>query len=109
MLIYRSGIQTASRLHRESVRYVKASSQASVAKKLADTLSEEEKDILRRGRNANPGTVPKHALISDYRLATGFEALVGYLYLQGNMTRLSELMDMAARIIQEAQAQDGHT
>ena len=106
MLLCRNDIGTASRLHRESVRYVRASAQAEVARRLTDTLTEEEKDILRRGRNTNPATVPKHAEMADYRLATGFEALIGYLYLKGSMARLSELTDRAAEIIQEAKTQD---
>ena len=57
-------------------------------------LTEEELHVFKRGRNANSPTVAKHATVSDYRKATGFEALMGYLYLTGNMKRLTELIKL---------------
>lgn len=82
-------------LHRECVKYVKAKPQANVLKKIYNTLTEEEKDIVRRGRNAKSATVPKNADIQDYRLATAFEALIGYLYLTNNAKRLSEILELS--------------
>ena len=67
-------------LHRSAVRYVKAQAQANVVKTLFEELSETEQSVVKRGRNAHPHTVPKNASISDYRYATGFEALLGYFY-----------------------------
>ena len=58
-------------------------------------LTEEEKAVFRRGRNSHIGTVPKSASIMDYRIATGLEALIGYLYLSGEDARLRELMALA--------------
>lgn len=107
MLIFKSSCKTVNNLHRESVKHVKASAQAAIAKAIINKLDENEKDILRRGRNAHPGTVPKNALVTDYRMATGFEAVIGYLYLSGNMERLEELLDISAGIIGERE--DGNS
>ena len=82
----------ANTLNAKSVKYVKASAQAAIAKIISDSLTEEESNILRRGRNAKSPTMAKNATMADYRLATGLEALVGYLYLKGENKRLIELM-----------------
>lgn len=82
----------ANTLNAKSVRYVKASAQAAIAKIISDSLTEEEANILRRGRNAKSPTMAKNATMADYRLATGLEALIGYLYLKGDTKRLIELM-----------------
>jgi len=84
---------TVQTLHREAVGYVKASAQAAALSMIQDKLTEEEADILRRGRNAQ-GNAPKNVDVQTYRLATGFEALIGYLYLTGREERLSELTGM---------------
>jgi ribonuclease-3 family protein len=55
-------------------------------------LTEEEKNIVRRGRNAKPGTIPKNADVAEYRRATGFESLLGYLFLTGQAERLCQIM-----------------
>ncbi|MBE7065037.1 MAG: Mini-ribonuclease 3 [Ruminococcaceae bacterium] len=86
-------------LHRCAVTYVKAQAQATVVKILFDELSEEEKNIVKRGRNAHPRTVPKNASISDYRYATGFEALLGYLYYSGNNDRLMDILEKSYKMI----------
>ncbi len=79
-------------LHRLSSARVCAAAQASAYHRIAAMLSDEEQETYRRGRNAHMGTVPKHAAISDYRAATGLEALLGYLFLMGRDARLCELM-----------------
>ena len=71
---------------------VKASAQVQVYENIEGLLTEEEIAVYKRGRNAKSGTVAKHASMMDYRKATGFEALMGYLYLNGNMDRLIELV-----------------
>lgn len=81
---------TVRTLHREAVAYVRAGAQASAVSLIQDTLTGEEADILRRGRNAQ-GNAPKNVDVQTYRLATGFEALIGYLYLTGREERLMEL------------------
>ncbi|MBR4732225.1 MAG: ribonuclease III [Lachnospiraceae bacterium] len=79
-------------LHNVTVKYVKAENQAKIVEIIKPLLSEEEADVLRRGRNAKPHTTAKNASISDYHKATGLEALVGYLYLAGRTDRMLELM-----------------
>lgn len=93
--VLEQGIRRPKDLHRASTKYVKAHAQATLASMLWDDLTEEEQDVLRRGRNAKSGTVRKNADILDYRHSTGFEALIGYLYGQGNQTRLDELCKAA--------------
>ncbi len=84
----------AHKLHVLAVQLVRASAQAHAAEIIAQQLSEEEAAILKRGRNANSTTVPKNANPADYRMATGLEALFGYLYLKGEQQRIGELFEM---------------
>lgn len=85
----------AYKLHRLSVEYVKAHAQ-SVSMLVAEPLlSEEEEAVYKRGRNAKSATVPKNADLTDYRRATGFEALIGWLYLSKEEKRLEEIMKIA--------------
>lgn len=80
------------KMHVQSIKYVKASAQANIVKKL--DLSEEEKDIVRRGRNAENHHVAKNANVADYSQSTAFEALIGYLYLTKQDERLHEILNM---------------
>jgi len=82
-------------IHKTAVSYVKAAAQARSVHAILDSLAEDELTIFKRGRNAHSATVPKNASISDYRAATGFEALLGYLYLKNEPDRLSEILRMA--------------
>lgn len=91
-IIVGKGNTKASNLHRETSRLVKAQAQAEMMEVLQPHLTEEEADIYRRGRNAKSPTMAKNATMSDYRKATGFEALMGYLYLQDEFERLVELV-----------------
>jgi len=79
-------------LHKMSVKYVKAKSQSDIVHRIADKLTQDEQDVVRRGRNAKSATVPKHAEVTDYRYSTGFEALIGYLYLVNSLERLMEIL-----------------
>ncbi len=79
-----------ARLNRLSVGYVKAGAQSKIIHALMDKLTPEERSVVRRGRNT-ASSVPKNADVSDYRYATGFEALLGYLSLTGQDERLAEL------------------
>ena len=81
-----------NKYHRQVSQIVKAEAQAELMHKLLDELTEEERDIYHRGRNANSYTKAKNATVADYRRATGFEALMGYLYLQGRYVRMVELI-----------------
>lgn len=82
------------KLHIETIKYVKAKSQAELLAKIQDKLTEEEKDIVRRGRNAENHHLPKNASVQDYMHATAFEALIGYLYLTKRFGRLKEILEM---------------
>ena len=86
------------KLHRKSVGFVKAKAQSEILLAIYEELSEEEMDIARRGRNAKSGKIPKNADVSDYRHATGFEALIGYLYLTGKTTRLEDILKMCITV-----------
>lgn len=79
------------KLHRQTVTYVKAQGQADILAKIAEELTDEEKDIVRRGRNSK-STPPRNADVTVYRYSTGFEALIGYLYLTGQTQRLWQLL-----------------
>lgn len=87
------GRLTSSGLHRETVKYVRAPAQAEAAVRISDMLSEQERAVYRRGRNAHVNTVPKNAQIGQYHAATGLECLFGWLYLRGEHARLNELFD----------------
>jgi len=80
-------------LHLKSISYVRAGSQAEILDSISDLLTEEENYIVKRGRNARSGTIPKNADIAEYHRATGFEALLGYLFLTGQEDRLFQVMD----------------
>lgn len=81
-----------NKLQNRTSKIVRATSQALIADALKDELTEEEANILRRGRNAKPYTKAKNASYSEYCKATGLEALVGYLYLKGETERLVKLV-----------------
>lgn len=82
------------RLHIETIKYVKASAQANILKKVEEYLTEEEKDIVKRGRNTKTHSAPKNADLTDYMYATAFEALIGYLYVTGQNERLEEILKL---------------
>ncbi|WP_239619157.1 Mini-ribonuclease 3 [Cohnella mopanensis] len=82
-------------LHRAATSYVSAAAQAKLLQKWNPLLSEEEADIVRRGRNTKSGQPPKNADPADYRHATALECLVGYLYYQGAKERLEQLIELA--------------
>lgn len=85
----------AGLLHRQTSQLVKAEAQSRMMDILLPQLSSEEERVYRRGRNAKSATMAKNASIGDYRRATGFEALMGYLYLTDQMQRLLELVKLA--------------
>ena len=81
------GNTSPNELHRHTSSIVKAHTQALMAEALMEELTEEEHDVYRRGRNAKSFTTAKNATVADYRKATGFEALMGYLYLEDRFDR----------------------
>lgn len=84
----------ANVLHKKASSHVKASAQAAMITALQDELTEEEMHIFKRGRNAKAVTMAKNATMHDYRYATGFEALMGYLYMTNQMERMIDLVKM---------------
>ncbi|MEZ0118020.1 UNVERIFIED_ORG: ribonuclease-3 family protein [Heyndrickxia coagulans] len=92
-----------NRLHREAIRFVSAKAQAQVLKQMMneDLLTEEETAVVRRGRNAKSGTVPKNTDVQTYRHSTAFEALIGYHYLSGSRERMEALIEKAIDIVED--------
>lgn len=84
---------SVNELHKVATKYVKAKAQADIVHRLEDLLTDEELTIVKKGRNAKSNTMPKNASMIDYKYATGFEALIGYLYLKGEDTRIKELFE----------------
>ena len=83
------------KLHVETTKYVKAKAQAETLERIMKYLTEEEKDIVRRGRNAQNHHLPKNANVQEYMYATAYEALLGYLYLTEQSDRLQEILKIS--------------
>mgnify|MGYP003370096547 FL=1 len=99
--VMETGQVNADRLHIMAVPYVKAKGQAEAVRRLLEGfLSENEAALVRRARNRRTSSKPKNADLMDYKMATAFEALIGYLYLSGEAERLEEIMAEAVRIIE---------
>ena len=88
-------------LHGKVQAYVTARSQAKIADGLQKVLTEEEAAVYRRGKNAHPETVSKHASLTEYHKATGLEALIGYLYLSGQTERAVSLVKEGMKYAEE--------
>lgn len=93
-LVVEKGNKSASSLHKNTSQLVNAGTQSKMIELLQEDLTEEEVTIYKRGRNAKSYTSAKNATIADYRKATGFEALIGYLYLTDQMSRILELINI---------------
>ena len=91
------GNTQVNKMHRMTAGLVKAEAQAKMYMLLEEELTEEEQAVYRRGRNAKSATMAKHATMRDYRMATGFEALMGWLYLNGRLERLTELVSLGLK------------
>lgn len=99
--IIKNNDTNVNKMHRYAVKFVKAKAQANIVKKLDSVLTDEEKTIVKRGRNAKVTSSPKNAELMDYRYATGFEALMGYLYLNDKLDRLMELFEKIIELIEK--------
>lgn len=97
-LIVSKGNKPVNQLHRETSELVKAGAQADMIEILLPKLTEEELEIYKRGRNAKSATMAKNATMMGYRKATGFEALIGYLYLKNDTSRMIYLIKSALEI-----------
>lgn len=102
--IVRRGNASPNELNRRSSELAKAATQAAMIQALLPDLREDEAAIYRRGRNAKPHTMPKNAAPSDYRMATGFEAVMGYLFLSGEEARYKELIERGLSRLSERTA-----
>lgn len=93
-IIVEQGNAPVNKLHKRSSRLVKAKTQAEAAAKLMDVFTEEELAVYKRGRNARSHTMAKNAEMTDYRMATGFEAVMGYLHLKQDYERMVTLVSL---------------
>ena len=100
-IVLSKGNAPVNKLHKESSSYVKAQAQMQMYYAVEDMLTEEEIGIFKRGRNAKSYTSAKNATITEYRNATGFEALMGYLYLSDRMNRVVELVKIGMERLSE--------
>ena len=91
-MLVEQGIMHVSDLNKAAVAHVRAGAQAKLMQEIETKLSEDELAVYHRGRNAKSASIPKNASVAEYRTATGFEALMGYLYLQGRLDRILELI-----------------
>lgn len=96
--VIKQGLCNNGLLHKKSIKYVSAKGQANILKQLEERLTEEEKDIVRRGRNSHPHSTAKNADIVEYKYATGFEALIGFLYLTEQEERIDEIVNLCINI-----------
>ena len=93
-ILVKKGNCPVNRLHKKASSLVKAGAQSAIMEVIEEELTPEELSVYRRGRNAHSPTMAKHATMADYRGATGFEALMGYLYLKEDYTRMLTLVRM---------------
>ena len=100
-LVVKKGNQQVQKLHKETITMVQASAQARMITALNDQLSEEEHAVYKRGRNAKSASPAKNQSISDYHKATGFEALLGYLYLKNDWKRMLELIRAGLGVLED--------
>lgn len=99
--LIQSGSVKPHQLHKRAVKYVSAPAQASIIHYLVEAgqLTKEEEAVMRRGRNAKSTTVPKNISAQTYRYSTGFEALIGYLYLKDEQSRLEHIIEKSIKFI----------
>ena len=91
-MITTRGNTKPNKYHRQVIEYVNAGAQTQMMERIKSYLNDEEKVMFRRGKNAKPASCAKNQSLHDYRIATGFETLIGYLYLTGQMERIMELV-----------------
>lgn len=99
-LIVEKGQRAANTLHRHTTKIVCAQTQAKLVDAVYESLTEDEQEIYRRGKNTKLHSTAKNASLSDYRKATGFEALCGYLFLMDNMERVMQIVRQALEAAQ---------
>lgn len=92
-LVEKNRDMNAHKIHVKAIEYVKAHAQSEYMKLIIEDLDEEELSMFKRGRNAKSATTPKNADLNEYKWATGFEALIGFLYLTEKNDRLNEVFE----------------
>ena len=100
-ILVKKGNCPVNRLHKKASSLVKAAAQSGIMEIIEKELTPEELSVYRRGRNAHSPTMAKHATMADYRRATGFEALIGYLYLQKEYRRIVDLIKIGLKGLEE--------
>lgn len=100
-ILVKEGNKQVNKLHKQAAGLVKAKAQAAMIRGLLPLLSQEETNVYRRGRNAKSFTKAKNAGVMEYRHATGFEALMGYLYLTGQSRRMMDLIYQGMPFVEE--------
>ena len=105
-LIIRKGNRPVNAMQKETSRLVQASAQSAMMRVMQEHLTEEELAVYRRGRNAKSVSPAKNQSITDYRRATGFEALIGYLYLKKDYRRIVDLIKTGLVGLEEAEEKD---
>ena len=101
MYLLSLGITKPNELHKKTQKFVSSISHAKIVNELLDTFTEEEVDVYHRGRNYNYRHKPKNANINEYLKSSGFEAVIGYLYLTDKTERLEEIIKKAIAVIEE--------
>ena len=107
-IIINHGNKQVNKLHKETSGYVQASTQSQMMRVLQEMLTEEEHAVYKRGRNAKSVSPAKNQSITDYRRATGFEALMGYLYLKKEWKRMLDLVKAGLDSLEEKEEQEVH-
>lgn len=97
-LVREAGLSSSAKLNKAALEFVKASKQAEAMKNIIPLLTEDESAVFHRGRNMGHSNTPKSATVSEYRNATGMEALFGWLYLSGNKERIDQLFRTAYQL-----------
>ncbi|MDO4474980.1 MAG: ribonuclease III domain-containing protein [Eubacteriales bacterium] len=100
-IVLNRGNKQVQKLHRETSMIVQASSQSKMMRVIQDELNEEEHTVYKRGRNSKTVSPAKNQSVTDYRRATGFEALIGYLYLKKDWKRMLELIKMGLTALED--------
>ena len=104
LMVTGGGNRQVHKLHEETSHYVQASAQSFMMRAMQEVLTAEEHAVYRRGRNARSVSPAKNQSITEYRRATGFEALIGYLYLSGEYGRITELVEIGLESMRAADA-----
>ena len=97
-LVREAGLSSSAKLNKAALEFVRASKQAEAMKNIISLLTEEESSVFHRGRNMGHSSTPKSATVSEYRNATGMEALFGWLHLSGNKERINQLFRIAYQL-----------